>query len=344
MKAIRYYGPRDCRFEDVPEPIPGPDDVVVQVAAAGICATDIEVYDGVMFYFTSGLTRVPIIPGHEWSGQVVEIGGNVREFQVGDRVTGECSVGCRQCDFCKRGWYNQCPHRTETGLLNRDGSFAEYIVMPRFNTYKCNGMTAEAAATIEPTGIALYPTKVAGVCPADNVAVLGDGPIGLYMVQTAKAYGARMVLLIGSHANRLAAGRALGADHTLCYRETDVAAQVRELTGGHGVDVVLESVGKPSTWPIIAGIIAPRGRVMMTGLFAGKTCDVLFDPLVINDVTVRGTVGAPNCWAECIDLHERGLVTAAPIITHRLPLQDFEKGVEMSRQRTDGAIKILLQP
>ena len=85
MKAIRYYGPRDCRFEDVPEPKPGPDDVVVQVAAAGICATDIEVYDGVMFYFTSGLTHVPIIPGHEWSGKIVEVGSNVREFQVGDQ-------------------------------------------------------------------------------------------------------------------------------------------------------------------------------------------------------------------------------------------------------------------
>lgn len=344
MKAIRYHGPRDCRYEQVPDPQPGPDDVLVRVRAAGICATDIEVYDGVMFYFTEKMTRVPIIPGHEWAGDVVAVGKNVRELKVGDKVTGECSVGCRQCDYCKRGWYNQCPHRTETGLLNRDGGFAELIVMPQFNTYKCNGMTYDAAATIEPTGVALYPTKVAGVCAQDNVAVIGDGPIGLYMVQTAKAYGARQVILIGSREERLAVGRQLGADQTLRYRDADVVQQVRDATGGHGVDVVLEGVGKPSVWPIIAGSIAPRGRVMMTGLFAGKTCDVLFDPLVVNNVTIHGTVGGPNCWAECIDLHERGLVKAAPIVTHRLPLAEFEKGVEMSRNRTAGAIKVMLQP
>ena len=344
MKAVRYHGPRDCRYEDVPDPQPGPDDVLVKVAAAGICATDIEVYDGVMFYFTSGMSRVPVIIGHEWSGTVVDCGQDVTGFQVGDLVTGECSIGCGQCDYCKRGWYNQCPNRTETGLLNRDGGFAEYIVMPRLNTYRCNGMTPDAAATIEPTGVALYPTKVAAVCPADIVAVIGDGAIGLYMVQTAKAYGARQVLLIGSRPERLAVGRELGASDTLEYRDPGIVEKVREQTAGHGVDVVLEGVGKPSVWPIIAGIIAPHGRIMMTGLFAGQTCGVLFDPLVVNDITLRGTVGGPNCWEECIDLHERGAVTAEPIITHHLPLSDFDEAIEIARLRKGGAIKVMLPP
>ena len=318
--------------------------MLVKVAAAGICATDIEVYDGVMFYFTSGMSRVPIIPGHEWAGTVVEFGRNVTEFAVGDLVTGECSVGCRTCGFCKRGWYNQCPNRTETGLLNRDGGFAEYIVMPRFNTFRCSGITPDVAGTIEPTGVALYATKIAAVCAEDIVAVIGDGAIGLYMVQTAKAYGAQQILLIGSRPERLEVGRVLGATETLQYRDAGIVDRVKEITGDHGVDVVLEGVGKPSVWPIIAGIIAPRGRIMMTGLFAGQTCDVLFDPLVVNDVTLRGTVGGPNCWEECISLHERGIVSAGPIITHRLPLSDFEKGIDISRRRTDGAIKVMLYP
>jgi len=344
MKAIRYHAPGDCRYEEIPTPAPGPDDVLVRVRAAGICATDLEVQDGTMFYFTAGMTRVPIIPGHEWAGEVVEVGKNVREFKPGDRVTGECSVGCRQCAYCRKGWYNQCPFRTETGLLNRDGGFAEYIVMPRFNTHHCDDISIEAAATIEPTGIALYPTKLAGVCAADNVAVIGDGAIGLYMVQTARAYGARLVILVGSRPERLAIGRELGADHALAHREENAAGQVRELTQGHGVDVVLEAVGKPGVWPIIAGILAPRARVMMTGLFAGATCPVLFDPLVVNNVTIQGTVGAPNCWSECIDLHRRGLVRADPIVTHRLPLRDFDQGIGLARHRTDGAIKVMLQP
>ena len=132
MKAIRIHGPKDVRFEEVPIPKVGPDDLLIRVKAAGLCGTDLELYDGTMFYITSGITKLPLIPGHEWSGEVVELGANVSEFSIGDKVTGECSVGCRSCPYCIRGWYNQCPFRTETGLLNRDGGFAEYISFSRY--------------------------------------------------------------------------------------------------------------------------------------------------------------------------------------------------------------------
>lgn len=343
MKAIRYHGPRDCRYENVPQPVPGPDDVLIRVRAAGLCATDLEVYDGIMFYFTAGLTRTPITPGHEWSGEVVEVGSSVTRFHVGDRVTGECSVGCGRCDLCKKGWYNQCTHRTETGLLNRDGGFAEYIVMPARSVFKTGNLSFAQAATIEPTGVALCPTKLANITPSDYVAVVGSGPIGLFMVQTAKAYGARKVILIGAPAERLAVGQKLGADVVLDFQKDDVAQAVRDATDGHGVDVILEAVGHPSVWPIIVSILAPRARVAITGLFAGQTCPVLWDPLVVNNITIITSVGAPNCWEECISLHERGLVTSEGIITHRLPLAEFTKGIEMARHRTDGAIKIILE-
>lgn len=344
MKAIRYYGPRDCRFEEVPKPSPGPDDVLIRVRAAGICGTDLEVYDGIMFYFTSGMTRTPITPGHEWSGEVVEVGSNVTRFRCGDRVTGECSVGCGHCDLCKKGWYNQCTHRTETGLLNRDGGFAEFIVMPAGNVFGIGDLSFEQAATIEPAGIALYPTKLAGVSPSDYVAVVGSGPIGLFMVQTARAYGARKVILIGSRDERLACGKKFGADLVLDYRKDDIPAAVRDATDGHGADVILEAVGHPTAWNIITSIFAPRARVAITGLFAGKTCDVLWDPLVVNNITVMTTVGAPNCWEECVSLHERGLLSSDGIITHKLPLSNFVQGIEMARSRSEGAIKIILTP
>lgn len=344
MRAIRYHGPRDCRLEDIPLPEVGPDDVLVRVKSSGICATDIEIYDGIMFYFTQGMTRVPITPGHEWSGEIVEIGRDVKSFRVGDQVTGECSVGCRRCDYCKKGWYNQCLDRTETGLLNRDGGFAEYVVMPQFNTFKTNGLTFDQAATIEPTGIALAATKLAAVGPADYVAVIGSGPIGLFMVQTARAYGAKKVILIGGLAERLSAGLNLGADASLDFQMEGLPAAIAELTGGHMVDVVLEAVGHPSAWNIISQILAPRARVVMTGLFAGKKCEVLFDPLVVNNVTIMGSVGAPNFWLECIDLHRRGLVKTEGLITGHLPLAQFETAIETSRHRKDGAIKILLHP
>ena len=344
MKAIRYHGAKDIRYEEIEMPKVGPDDVLIRVRAAGLCGTDLEVYDGVMFYFTSGMTYVPITPGHEWAGEVVELGPNVKEFAVGDRVTGECSVGCLKCPYCVRGWYNQCPNRTETGLLNREGGFAEYISFPRYFLHECNRMEFEEAAFIEPTGVALYATKLAGTCPEDYVAVMGPGPIGLFAVQTAKAYGARKVILVGTRDGRLAVGKRVGADVTVNVRTGNLVEKVKEATDGHMVDVVLEAAGKPAVWDDIASILAPRARVVVTGLFAGQKCAVDFDPLVVNNITILGALGGPSCWDEAIDLHQRGKVTAKPLITHRLPLKDFVNGIEIMRNRTDNAIKVVLEP
>lgn len=241
MKAIRYHGPRDVRLEELPVPEIGSDDVLIRVKAAALCGTDLEVYDGIMVYFTSRMTRVPITPGHEWAGEVVEVGSEVDDFQQGDLVTGECTVSCMRCDYCRKGWYNQCPNRTETGLLNREGGFAEYIAFPSLLLHKCDGMRAEEAAFIEPTGISLHATKLGRVCPEDRVAVMGPGPIGLFAVQTAKAYGARQVLLVGTRDDRLELGKRVGADAAINVREANLANAVREMTDGHMIDVVLEA-------------------------------------------------------------------------------------------------------
>jgi L-iditol 2-dehydrogenase len=207
MKAIRIHGPKKVEYDDVPMPRVGPDQVLVRVRAAAICATDIELYDGTMFYITNGMAQLPLIPGHEWSGEVVEVGDNAHEFAVGDRVVGECSIGCRQCDDCRRGWYHLCRNRAETGLIKQDGAFAEYISFPRFFLHKVNGLNYESATFIEPTGVALNPTKTAKVCPEDYVAVMGPGAIGLFAIQTARAYGAKKVILVGCSDPRLLEGQ-----------------------------------------------------------------------------------------------------------------------------------------
>lgn len=344
MKAIRIHGPKEARYEEVPTPQIGPDDVLIRVKAAGLCGTDLELYDGTMFYLTSGMAELPLIPGHEWSGEIVELGSNASEFSVGDRVTGECSVGCRSCSYCVKGWYNQCPLRTETGILNRDGGFAEFISFPKHFLHKCNEMEYDEAAFIEPTGIALYPTKLTAVCPEDYVAVMGPGPIGLFAVQTAKAYGARKVILVGTKDARLQVGKEIGADLVINIKTDNLVEKLRQATDGHMIDVVIEAVGKVAVWDDIASIIAPRARVAMTGLFAGQKCAVDFDPLVVNNITILGVLGGPGVWDEAIDLHERGIITAKPLITHRLPLSEFSEGIEIMRNRTDNAIKVVLEP
>ncbi len=344
MKAIRIHGPKAAGYEDVPMPKPGADDVLVRVRAVAICATDIELFDGTMFYLTSGMASLPLIPGHEWSGEVVELGANVHGFVVGDRVAGECSIGCRQCVYCYKGLYHLCPNRSETGLIKQDGGFAQYIAFPSFFLHKCNGLEFDDAAFIEPTGVALNATKAARVTPEDYVTVMGPGAIGLFAVQTAKAYGARKVILVGRSEGRLEIGRELGADVTVNVLKEGLVEKVREATDGHMSDVVIEAAGQKEVWPQIASIIAPHTRVAMTGLFAGQKCTVDFDPLVTNEVHLMGCLGGPNLWEEAIALHVSGKVRSGPLITHRLPLRYFATGIEIARQRIDNAVKVLIEP
>lgn len=344
MKAIRIHGPHDARYEDVPDPQPGPDDVVIRVKAVAICGTDVELFDGTMFYLTSGMTQYPFIPGHEWSGEVVGMGSNVTEFAIGDAVVGECSIGCRICKRCQAGNYHLCADRSETGLLKQAGGMAEYICFPKFFLHKIGALPFDQAAFVEPTGIAVNPARKTRITPADRVVVMGAGPIGLFAVQVAKAYGARQVLLVGQRQERLRVGLELGADVAVDCRESDFVRQVADATGGAMADVVIEAVGRKSVWPMITSLVAPGARVAMTGLFAGDICDVNFDPLVVNEISVLGCLGAPGMWPEVISLHQRGLVKTQPMVTHTLPLADFAEAIDISKSRRDGAIKVLLKP
>ena len=344
MKAVRLYGPKDWRFEDVPVPEVTPDSVLIRVRAAGICATDVELWNGTMFYLSSGMTKYPFTPGHEWSGEVVTVGRNVTEFSKGDHVVGECSIGCRRCSHCRKGQYHLCANRKETGILNQDGAFAEYVSFPRFFLHQCNGLPFADAAFIEPTGVALNVVKKTRVSPKDFVVIMGEGPIGLFAVQVAKAYGARKVILAGVRNERLAAGKDVGADVVVNVESENLVQRVREATDSHMADVVIEAAGKAEVWAAIVPILAPAARVGITGLFAGARCAVDFDPLVVNEISMFGCLGGPNMWGEAISLHERKLVRSDRLITHRLPLADFGRGIEISCGCIDGAIKVLLEP
>ncbi len=340
MKAIRYYGPGDCRLEEIDTPEPGPEEVLVKVKAVGICATDVEIYDGVMFFFTSGRSRTPITPGHEWSGEVVSLGAEVTGFKPGDRVCGECSIGCRQCDFCKKGLYNLCPDRTETGILNRDGAFAEYIAFPFHYLHQCNDLSFEQACCIEPIGVAVYAVKRSRVSPEDIVVVFGVGPIGLFIVQVARAYGAGKVIAIDLIDDRCELALSQGADAAINPSREDAVQCLAELTHGRMADVVFESSGKAAALESIPALLAPGGRVGVVGLTGGERVNLDFDPLVVNNITLRGTVGGPNCWNEAIDLVGRGQVV--PAITHRLPLSQFTKAITLTKTKQDGAVKVIL--
>ena len=344
MKAYQIHGAHAGRYEKVPDPHPGPDDALIQVRAVAACGTDLEIYQGTMFYFTSGLAKYPIVPGHEWSGEVLQIGKNVSNVKPGDKVVGECTVACGSCEYCRAGWYNQCPNRRETGILNLDGGFADRMAYPASFLHTFEGISFEEAALCETTAISVYAVKLVETCPQDYVAVLGPGPVGLQAIQAAKAYGARKVVAIGGRARRRAQALELGADVAIDPKAQPLEAEVLRATGGRRFDVVIEATGNPEVTRDLLKIVRPRGRIAMVGLFNSQWGEIDLDALVVNNVTIRGSLGSPNVWDETIHLMESGRIRTGPLITGRYPLSEAEKVFQMMAERSPNLIKAILLP
>ena len=260
-----------------------------------------------MVYIKEGISKLPMIPGHEWSGVIEEIGPDVQNFSVGDKVTGECTVSCGACHFCKVGHYNMCVNRTETGVMNRDGAFAEYITFPVSLLHKFSGIAFEEAALVEATGIALYVVMRSHISPLDNVLVMGPGPIGLQAAQIVKkTYGAKRVILSGTRKERLDRALSFDLDGYINIREEDLADRVREITNGEMIDTVIETSAGLSVFDDIKKVINPNGKVGMVGFFGDKkpACD--WDSFTTRDISIYGSLGSPNVWPEVLQMMQSG--------------------------------------
>jgi 2-desacetyl-2-hydroxyethyl bacteriochlorophyllide A dehydrogenase len=344
MKALRFHGPKDLRYEDLPDRELGPDEALLAPRSVGICGTDLEIYQGTMFYFTAGMAKWPVTPGHEWSAEVLAVGKNVKNVQPGDKVVGECTVACGQCEMCRLGFYNECPNRRETGILHLDGAFADRMYYPASFLHKFERLSFEEAALVEPTAIAVWGTKLVNVNPSDQVAVIGPGPIGLQALQVARAYGARRVVMIGRRESRLNLAKELGADEVIDVRTQDLAAEARHVTDGRLFDVVIEASGNPQVTEQFMKITRPRGRISVMGLFNSQMGKLDLDAFVVGNITLQGSLGSPGVWAETINLLERGMVKAKPLITHRFALKDVTSAFELMQDRSSDVVKISLQP
>jgi L-iditol 2-dehydrogenase len=336
MKAVVISGPSRAEVTDVEAAPLRLDEVGIKVLATGCCGTDVELLEGTMPYLTSGLARYPVIPGHEWVGEVCELGADVRGFSVGDRVVGECSCGCMRCARCLAGHYHRCLFRTETGILNRAGAFAEYIHFPATFLHRVSkDMPVESACLIEPAAVAFNGVCRAAVSPRDDVAIFGDGPIGLLVLMMVKAFGARSVALVGANVDRLTMGAKLGADVTINVTEESAAtAFVR-----HGrcaqPSVIIEATGNPASVAQAIRVIAPGGRMVLQGIFAGRKLDGLdLDRIVTSEVSIQGALGSPGVWPDVIGLIESGRVNPGVLVTESLPLGRYHAAIERVKQRS----------
>ena len=353
MTALRTTSPGVVELVAVPRPAPGPGDVLIRVLLAGICGTDVEIADGVMTYLTSGMAAYPVTLGHEWVGEVAGLGACLEHgdsgtgLVIGDRVVGECSVGCAACSVCGDGAYHRCAQRTETGILNRDGALAEFVVLPRRAVHRIGAAVApRAAALVEPTAVALNCARLGGVGPGSRVAVVGDGPVGLLMLLVAQALGAKGVVIAGADTARLALALRLGASAAIDVGAAgDVAAAIAAACAdGRSPDVVLEASGSAAGVEAAVAAAAPGATVVLAGLCgAGARRPALdSDRVVVSDLTLRGALGSPGRWAEAVALIESGRVDAAALVSHEPPLAEYARAFDLVRSRA--GVKVLLRP
>jgi 2-desacetyl-2-hydroxyethyl bacteriochlorophyllide A dehydrogenase len=330
------------RVVDVDRPHPGRGEIVVKIAYTGICGTDIEIYTGRMPFIKLGLIPLPQTLGHEWSGIVDEIGESVTEFAPGDRVTGDVTISCRVCEFCKQGRYNICPNRRSVGIIRKDGAFAEYLVMPVHHVYKLpQTLSLEEAALAEPASCAVHGVRRMGVGPGDLIVVVGDGTIGLLALQAARAAGASKVVMIGSHDSKLALARQIGAEDTVNRHRDDVRQAPLDRLGGKA-DGVVEASGNTAAVEPALRLLRPGGRMVIISLYHEPvpTLDMAF--VAANEIVITGTLAGPNIFPGLLRLMADGIIRTKPLITHRLVLEHVPEAFQKIADRAEPSVKMMV--
>ncbi|NEU30422.1 alcohol dehydrogenase catalytic domain-containing protein [bacterium LRH843] len=343
MKALQLYGARQMKYEEVEMPAYGPDEVLIKVHNVGVCATDLEIYQGEMVYFLTGQATFPIIPGHEWAGEIVEVGENVVGYSPGDRVVGETTISCGRCKTCLKGQYNLCPDRVENGVMKKNGACAEYMAYPAHALHKFDrSIPFDKACLIEPAAVSFRGVKRLNVTPEDTVAIVGAGPVGLLAVQAAKSYGARKVVLIDMRKNRLDMGLQLGCDEVIDLSYQDLEETASLLTEGEMFTRIIEATGNTDAIGDLTKITAPGSRVVLLGLCGGKQASIDVDHIVTNDLDVCGSLASPGVWDSVVRLLEDGEIETEKLITHRFPVDEMEKAFELMEKKDPSIVKIVL--
>jgi (R,R)-butanediol dehydrogenase/meso-butanediol dehydrogenase/diacetyl reductase len=341
MKALRWHARRDLRYDDIPEPSPGPGQLKIKVSLAGICGTDMTEYAKGPVMIPQD--RTPLTIGHEFIGYVVELGEDITDFDIGDRVSGVGYWYCGECYCCKKGHYNICVNQGFIGLLS-EGCMAEYFVIPAYACYKLpETVSDEAGAMVEPLAVALHAVHQGNVKLGDTVAIVGDGTIGLCAVSAARVAGASAVYLVAKHRGRGELARKLGAADVLYLDDGDPVPRLERLSGGIGADVTLECVGRPETPQLAVNLTRRRGIAVIIGVFAEPGL-IDFSTLMFTERSMVGSSIYIDEGKTAIELMADGRIDPTPMITSIVPLENAAKeSFEKLIDNKEDNIKILLK-
>ena len=324
---------------DAPVKKPGRGEVLLKIKAAAICGTDMHIYDWNAWAAGKYGGCLPLPLGHEFCAEVVETGPNVAGFAVGERVAGETHLGCGTCSQCMQGRYHTCEN-LRIFSQSRAGCFAEYATVPAGFLMKVpDGISDEEAAILEPFGIALrtvWESEVSG----RNVLVLGCGPVGLLAIPAVKALGALRVIAADTEDYRTDFAGRLGADYIINPARESMADRVKELTGGDGVDAILEFTGSPQAIKSGLDCLTSGGRMVCAGLPSRPVEIDIAKYVVTKEITLRGLYGRqiPNTWHQAYELIKSGRVDIRPVITHRFPLDRYEEAFRLAESKRCGKI------
>ncbi|MBA3914177.1 MAG: L-threonine 3-dehydrogenase [Acidobacteriales bacterium] len=341
MAVMKPEAAPGAEIRQVPIPSYGPTDVLVKVKVASICGTDLHIYE--WDRWAQGRIHPPLIPGHEFCGEVVAFGKEVTSVKEGDFVSAEMHVACGKCLLCRTGEGHICQHVKIIGV-DANGAFAEYVVIPETNIWKLDpDIPLEFASILDPLGNAVH-TVLAGEIAAKTVAVTGCGPIGLFAIAVARAVGATTVYAIEVNEHRRALAKQMKADYVLDPSKDDVLGIVREHTQGLGVDVVLEMAGHPDAIRTAFDIVRSGGRISLLGLTSKPISLNFSEDIIFKGITVQGINGRRmyQTWYQMTALLKAGKLDLHPVITDRIPMKDFSKAMELLK--TGEASKILVYP
>lgn len=349
MQALVYYGRQDIRYEDFPEPQRlEAHEVRLKVRNAGICHTDFNEYmHGPLYVARSPHPRtgraIPLVLGHEFSGEVIEVGSAVGRLKAGDRVAVNAVDACRNCVYCRRGLYMLCLAAAYIGF-GRDGGFAQSAVVPEDCCYRLTPQVSYAAgALVEPLSVALHAIKQVGSVVGSRVAVVGGGAVGLCTLQALRAAGAREVLVIEKSDTKKSFAEKLGAAAVINPDGTDAVEAVFELTDGLGVDVSFECAGSGAALRTAMEVTCGAGAVCVVGIFPGPV-EFDFNALMSRERRIITSFGYSEEFPTVIAMLSDGRLQAEPLITRTIPLADaLEQGLRQYETVAASSVRTVIE-
>jgi threonine 3-dehydrogenase len=339
--VVKAHARPGVEVREVPLPPMGPTDVLVRVEAASVCGTDLHIYN--WDPWAQGRIQPPLIPGHEFCGFVAATGAEVTAVKEGDFVSAEMHVACGKCLQCRTGQAHVCKRVKIIGV-DPNGAFAEYVTIPESNIWELPpSLPREYASILDPLGNAVH-CVLAGEIAAKSVAIVGCGPIGLFAIAVARACGATSVYALEVNEHRRKLAEAMHADAVLDPGKDDVLAYIQQHTSGIGVDVVLEMSGHPDGMRLGFQVLRSGGRISLLGI-PSRPVEIDFaQDVIFKGATVQGINGRRmyETWYQMEALLQAGKLDLSPAITHRLPMREFARGMELLK--SGEASKILLYP